>query len=229
METTPTQPAPTFEQSSTSAVCLRRQNTSEPYAFANSPQDSSKKGKGLGKNTSRGGVEYKNRQIADQCRINFQTTSIGDAPILDLVCISPDGGLVSVAQYQQEPCVKKPDIVHNEKNRTYTNYTEYLLEKQHGFSSTPKPPSNLNLFAEANEIFHSCASIRQFTRRKRFLGYIFGGFLTLTINAILLSEDKLTLPDCPEDTLKFAHICINKFYEKCPKNMVNIHFFQNLQ
>ena len=49
METTPTQPAPTFEQSSTSAVCLRRQNTSEPYAFANSPQDSSKKGKGLGK------------------------------------------------------------------------------------------------------------------------------------------------------------------------------------
>ena len=110
MEARPS-PGPTTQQFSMSVVCLKRQNTSEPYSFANSPPGPSKKGKGLGKNTSRGGEHYENCQIANQCHINFQKASISDAPILDLVCKSPDGGLVSVAQYQQEPCVKEPNFV----------------------------------------------------------------------------------------------------------------------
>jgi len=39
-------PGPTTQQSSTIAVCLKRQNTSKPYSFGNSPLGPSKKGKG---------------------------------------------------------------------------------------------------------------------------------------------------------------------------------------
>ena len=99
--------------------------------------------------------------------------------------------------------------------------------RQEDFTSTPQPQTNLNLMATGN--WHSCANIRHFTRKRRFLSYIFGGLLTLTVNAVLagsLSANSLTLPECPNGTMAFAASCIDKYYDKCPEHMINIHFFE---
>ena len=99
--------------------------------------------------------------------------------------------------------------------------------RQEDFTSTPQPPTNLNLMATGN--WHSCANIRHFTRKRRFLSYIFGGLLTLTVNAVLagsLPANSLTLPEFPSGTMPFAATCIDQYYDKCPELMININFFE---
>ena len=101
------------------------------------------------------------------------------------------------------------------------------------FSSTPPPPipGQLNFFVNRNEIFHSCAGITRLTRKRRFINYVFGGLLTIVISAMVaegIAAHALTLPECPNGTMPLAHKCIYPFYEKCPPNMVNIHFFDRL-
>ena len=102
--------------------------------------------------------------------------------------------------------------------------------RQNQFSTTTPPPTDLNLFAETEtEQWHLCAHIRQYTRQKRFLSYVFGAFLSLTINGALVgsqSASSLKLPDCPNGTIPFASTCIDQFYDNCPANMVNLNFFQ---
>ena len=191
----------------TSSVCLLQTDTSRPQYFGNNQPIH---------NIRLNDFDH----MAQNCEINFRETLIGAAPYADLVCQSPTGDLASMAQYRQEPC-------NNFRANVTNNGTIPNTSRQEDITSTPLPPTNLNLMATGN--WHSCANIRHFTRRRRFLSYIFGGLLTLTVNAVLagsLSANSLTLPECPNGTMAFAASCIDKYYDKCPEHMINIHFFE---
>ena len=161
-------------------------------------------------------------QIAQHCQLNFRQTSIGNAPIIDLVCQNPQEIRVSVAQYMQEGCNREP----------ITNSTFVTPSRNYEFTTTTtEPPNNMQFFASLNEKVLSCANIRHFTRRRRFINYLFGGLLSLTVNAVVgstLSKNSLHLPECPNGTINFAASCIDQYYQKCPQGMVNVHFFQRL-
>ena len=177
------------------AVCLLQTNNSRPYYYGtNQPSGSG------------GRIFYlpDHTQIAQNCQINFRQTEVGNAPIADLVCQGAGHQLNSVAQYQQQPCVMEAN-------------------SNHSISSTPHPPhSNLNLFANTNERWHSCANIRHFTRKKRFAN-IYDAFLLLIVNGGVPTRK---IPECPNGKIQFGSACIDKYYEKCPPHMVNLNYFQ---
>ena len=177
-----------------SAVCLLQTENSRPYYYGTNRLSG-----------PRGRILYlpEHRQIAQRCQINFRQTMIGNAPIADLVCQGLDHQLNSVAQYQQQPCVIEAN-------------------SNHSISSTPHPPpSNLNLFANTNERWHSCANIRHFTRKKRFAN-IYDAFLLLTVDGVPTRK----IPECPNGKIQFGSACINQYYDKCPPHMVNLNYFQ---
>ena len=81
------------------AVCMVKTQTSERYYFGNNQPGKNKPNIWL-RDTD---------QIAQQCQLNFRETTIGEAPIIDLVWQNPQDKLVSVAQYQQEACHHEPN------------------------------------------------------------------------------------------------------------------------
>ena len=178
------------------AVCLLQTNNSRPYYYGtNQPSG------------SRGRIFYlpNHTQIAQRCQINFRQTEVGNAPIADLVCQSAGHQLHSVAQYRQQPCVME------------TNSNHSIV------STTPPPPeSNLDLFANTNEMWHSCASIRHFSRKKRFANLYDAITLLLTVDGVPTRKRQ----QCAIGKIQFGSACIDKYYEKCPPHMINLNYFQ---
>ena len=102
-------------------------------------------------------------------------------------------------------------------------------------TTTPRPGfggNTLTFMADVSDgaIFHSCARMQTFRRRRRALPLIIGGIMSLVIASIAGQQTALNNyvnPTCPEGYIKFSHRCIRNQPEKCPPGFININIFNS--
>ena len=102
-------------------------------------------------------------------------------------------------------------------------------------TTTPRPGfggNTLTFMADVSDgaIFHSCARMQTFRRRRRALPLIIGGLMSLVIASIAGQQtalDNYVNPTCPDGFIQFAHRCIKNQPEKCPRGFINIEIFNS--